>query len=314
VTEQHLREARSNVEDLIEVGQKRERRRGLALVAAAAVVVPIVGIVAFQAMDDGDTSGAPSGKPSSVDPYASFLEGSDPTVDALTGVWRQDNGFMLLRFEADGTVQFNDQGGLFAAPSTTATYEISGENITVTTTGGGADGRACTGTRMAFRASVPEPGIVHLVNSGPSDACTILNTGAQWSLEQVLPNSAAVSGVGPADDVPFEPVTRPGILHGDWVNDGGGFLLELSQGGTYIVAAGAGDIVDSGRWTLTDQVLTLTSGSGSSSCSNGDRLVMQGLSYNVGPTSFIRGEISGNDCGGAWSKTDWFLLPRDDGN
>ena len=47
VTEQHLREARSNLDDHIEIGRRRDRRRSLGLVAAAAVVVPIIGVVAF---------------------------------------------------------------------------------------------------------------------------------------------------------------------------------------------------------------------------------------------------------------------------
>ena len=73
VTEQHLREARNAVEDRVQVRKQTDRRRGLALIAAAAVVVPIVGVVAFQAMNDGDTTGTPSAPPTQeYDAYADF--------------------------------------------------------------------------------------------------------------------------------------------------------------------------------------------------------------------------------------------------
>ena len=39
-----------------------------------------------------------------------FLTGSAPTPELLEGVWRVDNGTVLLRFTADGAIQFDDEG------------------------------------------------------------------------------------------------------------------------------------------------------------------------------------------------------------
>ncbi|HET7735039.1 MAG TPA: hypothetical protein VFK52_03630 [Nocardioidaceae bacterium] len=304
VTEQHLREARSNLEEHIEIGQQRERRRGFAIVAAAAVVVPVVGVLAFQSLGEDKAAVDPSGTPSE-DPSLTQL-----SVDDLTGVWRVDNGVMLVQFHADGTAQFNDDGGLFGSPSTTAEYEIGDDHLTFTTTRSGTDGPTCAGFELPLKVSLPGDGNVDLVNEATTGgSCMVARPLERWTLERLLPIAEGAEGVT-GDHLTFDPLTDPGLLHGDWVAEGGGIILELDDDGGYTVAGGSGDVLDRGRWKYEAEKLSLVSGPDSPSCGDGDRLVMRSVTHVWDGTAFLRGDITTDTCGGTWAKPAWFLLPN----
>ena len=64
VTESDLRNAREAVDERIDIEQQRNRRRPWDAVAAAAVVIPILGFAAFQMLDGADDEVGATGQPS----------------------------------------------------------------------------------------------------------------------------------------------------------------------------------------------------------------------------------------------------------
>ena len=163
VTESDLRNARDALDERIDSRRKRDRRRALAAVAAAAVVIPILGFAAFQTPGD-EQSAPPAGPaPTTRTPTHAFLDrDAHPRTDLVEGVWRVDNGTVLLRFSSDHLVSFDDDGRLYHHPDMHGTYEIAGDLITVTVDGGPA---GCAGQTFAMRASLPEPGAMRFVHT-----------------------------------------------------------------------------------------------------------------------------------------------------
>jgi hypothetical protein len=207
------------------------------------------------------------------------------------------------------------EGLLFDDPAIEGTYVIEGERITVSVDPGS---RQCRGLRFAMLASVPAPNVAHLVSVGrASDDCSSPE-GTRTILQQLLPTHPEPAGWGPPQkgDVDWPPAgwqvpERGTALHGDWLMEGGGYLLEVNPDGNYHVADDSGQPIDSGDWTLRDGELTLVSGSGSTACSAGDRLV-QGvelvLAYHgpgIADTPFMRTTVQRDACGVAWAGAGW---------
>ena len=107
VTESDLRDARDAVDERIDSRRQRDRRRTVIAAAAAAVLIPVAGI--RRVPDAGrrrqvGTAAAKPGPTVAVDPDADFLTGDAPTAQLIDGVWRLDNGDLLMLFGEDGTV------------------------------------------------------------------------------------------------------------------------------------------------------------------------------------------------------------------
>lgn len=315
VTESDLRDARNAVEDRID----SKRRRTVVAVAAAAVVISILGVTAFQTLGGDDKTAPPADqvRPTSPDPDALFLTGSAPSPELLEGVWRVDNGTSLLRFRTDGEV-FLDSGGMLYADSVVGTYTIAGDLITVDVQGGPAG--CVVPERLVLRASLPEAGALHVVHTEPITGTCISDSYERWVLEQVLPTQEGLAGLDFSGD-DFQPLADPSGLHGDWMAQGGGHVLELTSDGTaapndgdYYVAAASGDVVDYGRWTFdaSRSQLGLVSSGNSQMCDVGDLLVLGELGYVDSFPGAFRGTVEQNTCGGAWTPEVWILLPHTD--
>lgn len=304
MTEPDLRVARNKVDERIDIARQRGRRRTITAAAAAAVVATVVGLTALQTLG-GDNDSAPPANPPTIDPDADYITGDSPTAELLDGVWRVDNGQVLVQFSEDGTVRFDEHGTLFSSPLATGTYEIDGDLISVTATGA-----ACPGEESAMRASLPEPGILRFVSHQSSfGVCSALPRGRQI-LEQVLPTSRSLAGLVFSTDRGYGPLSERSFLYGDWQAEGGGYVLEIVRGGDYYVADESGEPVDQGQWSLRGADLTLTSSALSAECGEGDQLVLGSVEQVNPGTLGMRGTVERNACGGAWTPAAWILLPH----
>ncbi len=254
------------------------------------------------------SSGPTPANPDGNDP---FLAGRAPTPDLLEGVWRLDNDVVLVSFTKDGDVRLDNGGRLFGDAGMIGTYEIAGDLITVRVAGGPA---GCAGQNFAMRASLPAPGALHFVHTRPGKgSCTPMQD-EKWVLHHVLPtNNKNLAGLDFSGD-DFQPVAARSQLHGDWMAQGGGFVLELTPFGEFYVADSSGDVVDHGRWNLvaSRSQLHLLSAGDSPTCDEGASLVLRKLRYvDAHPTAAFHGTMEENTCGGAWASKSWILLPND---
>ncbi len=307
VTGSDLWEARTAVDDLIESRHRRPRRRTAALTAAAALAIGAVGVTAFVDLDGGDQASQLAGPgPDLSRPDTDHLTGSAPTPQLVRGVWRVDNGETMVRFDEDGSVSFDDRGTLFSRPVTTGTYAIAGDLVTVTITGD--DQAECIGTKVAVRASFPEPGLLRYEPTG-TFACAPVPAG-QGALEQLLPTSRGMAELVFSQDTGWQPLSDTTALHGVWLAEGGGHLLQLGPDGSYYVVDDSGKPVDVGRWSFRDAALTLTSSDRSTMCSQGDELVLSQVEWVDPGTTAFRGNVAKNGCGGGWTPLTWILVPH----
>ncbi len=301
VTERDLLDAQRAVDERVDSRGRRDHRRTVAVVAAAAVVVAGVGIGAFQAFGGEEQEITPAGSGPSVDIYEDFLKGEAPTAENLNGFWRVDNGQSMVRFQTDGTVQFSDQGAVISDPVTTGTYTIDGDTIAVTTTAA----PRCASSEFTMRATLPAPGLVNVVLTDPQfGTCGTVAT--TIALEQVLPLRLDFDN---SDVRGWQPVTNKSVLYGDWTAEGGGYLLEIAEDGSYYVADESTETVDQGAWTWGNSGLTLTSSADSALCRSGDRYVLGGVEQAFVGTTLIRGTVEENTCGGGWTPDRWIRIP-----
>jgi hypothetical protein len=306
MTESDLRDARNTLDDRIESARQHGRRRTGMVAAAAVVAAAVVGVTAFQLLD-GDDKTAPPATPPTTDPDASFLTGEPPTVELLEGLWRLDNGEVMVRFSPDGSVSFDENGTMFSDPLATGTYEINGDVVTLISTG-----NACVGEETVMRASLASAGLLRFVTQSDVSACSLLPRGQQ-ALEQVLPSSPEMAGLVFSKD-PHQPLSPTTELFGVWLAEGGGYVLEIDPGGAYYVASGSGALVDQGQWSLRQSDLTLTSSNLSSTCTEGDQLVLSSLRHAGSGTASFRGNVQQNACGGDWTPLAWILIPNGGGD
>ena len=314
VTESDLRTARDAVIERIDSRQQWNRRRTVIAVAAAAVLIFIVGVTAFLTLGgDRETAPPANPRPTTSDSEADFLTGRAPTPDLLQGVWRLDNGTVQMRFSAPNVISFDTAGRLFHNPGVHGTYVIAGDLITVRVDGGPA---GCGGEEFAMRASLPEPpvgpGALRLVHTRPGTGNCAPEQDERWVMEQVLPTSPNMANVGFSTESGWQPLVGKSALYGVWMAEGGGYVLELDPGGTYYVADESDEPIDRGQWSLRGgSDLMLTSSAGSTECSNGDRLVL-GAVEQVNPgTRALRSTVQENSCGAPWATAVWILIPHD---
>jgi hypothetical protein len=312
MTDSDLREARDRMEERIDLKRRRDRRRTTLGALVAAVVIPVLAFTAFQALD-GDEKTVPPvdpGPSASVDPEADFLTGSAPTMEALAGVWRVDNGVTMLSFDADGNVSFDDRGQLFSSPAVVGHYAVERDVITIWVIGGAA---GCEGQEIHMRASLPAPGAGRIVQTEPGSGACAPEQNGRWALEQELPTSPDLRELVFSSDKGWEPVSDPTTLHGDWQAEGGGHILELAPDGTYLVAAAKGSSLDRGRWSFSETPARLSLVSDDvGPCRTGDRLVLGGLEQIDPGTTVIRGTVEENTCSAAWTPKAWILIPHKD--
>jgi hypothetical protein len=314
VTESDLRDARDAVVERIDSRRQGNRRRTVIAIAAAAVLIFVVGVAAFLTLDgDRETAPPANPRPTTSDPEADFLTGSAPTPDLLQGVWRLDNGGVQMRFSAPNVISFDTGGRLFHNPGVHGTYVIAGDLITVSVDGGPA---GCGGQKFAMRASVPEPpvgpGALRLVHTQPGTGdCTPVQD-QRWVMEQVLPASPTMAGLVFSTETGWQRLVGKNALHGLWMAEGGEHVLEIDPGGSYYVAAEPDEPIDRGQWSLRGADLTLTSSAESTECSKGDRLVLGTVEQVAGTgTRALRSTVRENTCGAAWTPAVWILVPHD---
>jgi hypothetical protein len=311
VTESDLRDARDEIDDRLDSGRQRDRRRTVLAAAAAAVLVLVLGIAALQTLGGDDKTAPPVHPgPTPSDAQADFLAGSVPTPDLIQGAWRLDNGGLLMRFAPPNRISFDFDGRFFQNPGVQGTYAIEGDPITVSVDGGAA---GCVGQQLAMRASLPEPGALHLVATQPgADGCATTIEGERWVMEQVLPTSRFMADLVFSADSGWQPLPGKRSLYGFWLAEGGGYGLEIDPGGTYYIADESGEPVDRGQWSLRGgSDLTLTSSAASTACSTGDRLVLGGVEQVSSATRALRSTVGDNTCGAPWVPAAWILIPHD---
>jgi hypothetical protein len=306
VTETDLWEAREAVDARIETQRRKDRRRSVALVAAAAVVVAGAGIAAFQIFE-ADATVVPAGPgltEESPDVFSDFLVGVAPTTELVDGFWRLDNGGTSMLLAEDGTVQVDSRGAVVGDPATSGTYTIDGDSITMSFTAG-----TCAGVQVDMRASLPNTRHLRAVRlSDSASACAELPLGSVvW--EHVLPESAFAASFNV--ETPWQPLAGGESLLGDWFAEGAEHVLEIGQDGTYIILGAGAEPVDEGQWSLRGSELVLTSTAGSVECRDGDQLILSGMEETNPGTAVVRGTVSQNDCRGAWTPKAWMLVPND---
>jgi hypothetical protein len=304
VTERDLLEARDAIDERADTGRRRDRRRTVALVAAAAVVVAGAGAAAFGALGGDNGTVVPAGPGPTVDVYEEFLKGDPPTPEALNGFWRVDNGTTMVRFQEDGIVQFSDGGAVISDPVTIGTYTIEGDTITVSA----SEAPGCITGEWTMRAALPEPGIANLVLSD-SQFGTCQKIASTIALHQVVPTGSILAEMDNSGLRGWQPVTDEKWLRGDWVAEGGGYLLEIAKDGSYYIVDDSADAVDNGRWRYRGSALELFSRDESPQCKEGDWLRLVNLEQANPGTTMIRGNVETNDCGGTWTPDTWIRIP-----
>ena len=308
VTDSDLWEARAELTERIN-GKRSRGRFGVAAAAAAAVLLAAGSVVAFRALDDDDRASLPANPPPAVvDPDADHLTGSAPTRQLIQGVWRLDNGRLVVQFDADGTVRFDEQGTLFSHPTTTGTYVIKGDLITVTTTDDVQ--RTCIGTTSAMRASLPKAGDMRFVPETRIGVCSPMPVTVRGAFEQVLPPSQGMKELIFSKDPDWKPLSDKTLLYGLWTAEGGGHVLEMDADGTYYVVDASAKAVDRGAWSFSESTLTLTSSAASTTCRAGDTLVLGAVQHENPGTDAVRGTVQRNTCAAAWTPAAWILIPN----
>lgn len=307
VSDTDLREARNELHERIERTRRGDRLRTVTVAAAAAIVLVALGVAAFVTLNGSDeVVTQPAANP--PDSRLAHLTGTAPTPELLDGFWRLDDGKTMVRFDMRGAVRFDDQGRLFSDPLASGTYALDGDRVTVTITD--HDQARCLRRQVAIRASFPEPGTMRFVLSDTPEACVPMPPG-EGVLEQVLPTSRQMAELALSAARGWQPLSKQTLLHGVWLAEGGGHLLEMEPGGGYYIATGSGELVDRGQWSLRGADLTLTSAAASARCGLGDQLVLGGVEWIDPGTRGIRGTVRQNACGGAWTPAAWILVPHE---
>lgn len=306
VTESDLLEARAEIRERVEGDRRRNRIRLIALTAAAASAVGILGATGALT-PGGDEQAEQVAAPQPLpDPLAKYFIGEKPTQALVQGIWRLDNGDVMVRFGRDRSIDFDDQGTIFSKPGTRGTYAIEGDRLVVTITT--STTAACVGRQFALRASVPEVGRLRFVREADLPACTPLPEGTR-ALEQLIPTNAVAGDLSYTREPGWKPLTASSRLPGVWLAEGGGHLLELDRDGAYFVADASGLPIDRGTWSLADTDLTLASSALSSQCAVGDSWVLSSAEIIASGAQSFRGSVTRNDCGGRWTPASWILVP-----
>ena len=308
VTDSELRDARVAVEDRIEGGHQRDRRRGLVAAAAAAAVV--AGIATWQGLsgDDASPSPAPPGPSTAVlsDQEQEFLTGDAVTTENLPGVWRLDNSHWLFMFTSDGGFSYDETGRLSAHPRAYGTYAVDGDTISVHIDGGSA---GCAGKTISLRAVLTAKAPLHVLPVGTDPSSCGAPFATQWVLEPVLP-VGYFSHYRNVPGVNWDPPAGYDAVRGTWYDLTGGYLVELREDGTYSTITGTTQLSDRGTWSVDPSVtrLTLVSGADSPTCREGDRFVLDNLRAKDFGRLNLQADLGRNDCDVTWTGAGWLHL------
>ncbi|MGH2766835.1 MAG: hypothetical protein ACRDKA_13135 [Actinomycetota bacterium] len=115
--------------------------------------------------------------------------GRPPTAREVAGIWLvvEDPG-LLVRLSSDGTFAIDNNGDLATDPAVRGTYRVDGDKSTFTIGGG----PACTGgDGWAWRASLPDDGLLRIVHTKEAAGNCYIPRGTEWTLIRVSPSSAA---------------------------------------------------------------------------------------------------------------------------
>ena len=158
----------------------RSRRRG------SRRLVLVLGVTAFLTLDGEDRAAPPATRGPSRRSASTTTPRSSPGArrrPRTAGVWRLDNGSVMMRFAPPDLVSLDHKGRLLENPAVQGRYTIDGDTISINVDGG-AD--SCGGRRIAMRASVP--GRESCTSSSPAGAgaCDGLHD-ERWVMEQMLP-------------------------------------------------------------------------------------------------------------------------------
>lgn len=304
VTDADLIEARRSVDERTDVQRRQHHRRTIASVAAGVLVVAGGGFLALQTIGGTPESAPPANTPPDV--YVDFLKGEAPTPQNIDGYWRVDGGNTMVSFNEDGTVQFSNQGAVISGWDAKGTYTIDGDEITVDLT---RTLNTCVlDESFAMRAGLPDAGLLNLVIPGERLG-TCDDLASTITLEHVLPTGSTLAELDNTGLRGWQPLTKQRLLYGDWMAEGGGYLLEIARDGRYYVVHESTDLVDEGTWTLTDSALTLTSSAQSATCRRGDRLSLADPEYADVGTAVVRGTVAENTCPADWKPERWIRIP-----
>ena len=306
VTDVELRRARADLDQRIVRQRSRSRRRVVGSLAVAAVVLPVLGYLAFHLPGSEKDSVQPAGTVSPREAADNmWLTGDAPTQDQLQGVWRLDNDRVHVRFWAPDRVALDDAGGVVGNPAVRGTYTLEGDLVTVRIDGGWA---GCDGQTFSMRTSVPEDGLLRLAGGVPYTGRCSFRSVDYWALERLLP-AGIYRHLGFPQHRHLPSLTRRSDLFGAWVADGGRHVLEMDPGGAYYVVDAASSVVDQGSWALSGSALTLTSSAASATCEGGDRLELVDLRRADRWASMFGASVRENTCGGDWTETSWAHVP-----
>ena len=306
VTEADLESAREALDDRLDTRRQRDRRWVL---AAAAVAIPALGYGAFTAWDDYPRSDGET-QPASADPVDDFLSGPAPTPGDLEGLWQVEDGTILVRFSAPDVVALDDTGRVLSDPAVTGTYAIEGDMLTVRV---GQDSRNCAGQTFVMRSALPEAGSLLLAQTSAGEGSCNAEEDELLVVQQVLPTSAAMTGVSAPVNAGWQPPADEEALQGVWMAVGGGHVVEMDPGGVYYVADESGEPFERGTWSLKGDRLVFVAATSGSGCSRGDRVVLDDLEHVVDPaTEFLRAGAIGSSCSSTWAVHEWVWLPHED--
>lgn len=306
VTPSDLDRARIAIDGRIATSSRHSLYRvGVAVAAVAAVAVVGVGVVEALRPQGSTVPAGP--QPTVTDEYEEFLTGTAPTSALINGFWRVDSGTVSILFSENGSVQLDDAGQVLSSSRMTGVFAIDGSVISIDWN----DGSPCSDKPLEMRASMPTQGTLHVVAvSPPSGKCSPFGP-YRTTFEHVLPTARGLANMVLSTASGWEPLRDASALPGDWMAEGGGFVLEINPDGRYFVLDNSSAIVDAGDWSLQGSALSLTSAGTWTDCGEGDVLSFGSVEQTQEPGALLmRGDVLRNDCGGKWTPEAWILIPN----
>jgi hypothetical protein len=308
-TEQDLRDARDDLKRRVDVSRRRDRRRVVALAAAAASVV--LGVTGWQVLRD-DREQSPVGPiEESTDSDQAFLSGDVPTMEQLLGVWHAHDPArrgILWKFTADGRVGLDSTGALSDDPVVVGTFDISGDAIVIEID---EDVSLCDDKSWTLRAAINENGGLNVVpvDLDVANVCS-LTVPPRWVLDRLLPVPEQGDLLNPPAEDGWDPPPDRGAVSGTWYDPAAGYIVELRRNGTYTLLTGQAEKADSGTWKVADAAtrLTLVSTAASVTCREGDQLVLGDLRHSGLANPVLQGDVERNACDLPFGGTGWFRL------
>ena len=117
--------------------------------------------------------------------------GPPPHASELKGIWLQvDPLGVMVRFTSDGSFAIDD-GGNFTDPSVSGDYRLKRGTITFPHVAG----HACPGDTFAWRARLPEDGLLRVEHIREATGSCLTPDGTLWTLVRISPRSEASARV-----------------------------------------------------------------------------------------------------------------------